>query len=226
MGRPRPLTLDDQGSQWLLCRRDHSFLGTYRRDQTFRGWQIATAGMADRDKFDSIALPYLDTVYRAAVALCGRADNAQDLVQETYLKALKRFESFQPGTNCRAWLLRILRNTWIDQLRHLKIAGPEVRIEENLLAAPAQEQETVFSDADEILENFSDEQMIKALRELSEEQRLALFLVDVEDFSHEEVGEIMDVAIGTVKSRTSRARASLRQKLLGHARRLGFMRRN
>ena len=222
----RPLTLDDQGSQWLLCRRDHSFLGTYRRDQTFRGWQIATAGMADRDKFDSIALPYLDTIYRAAVALCGRAENAEDLVQATYLKALERFESFRPGTNCRAWLLRILRNTWIDQLRHIKIAGPEMRIEENLVAANPSQQETAWSNANDILENFSDEQVIKALGELSEEQRLTLFLVDVEDFSHEEVGEIMEVAIGTVKSRSSRARAALRQKLLEHARRLGFMRRS
>jgi RNA polymerase sigma-70 factor (ECF subfamily) len=182
--------------------------------------------MADRDKFDSITLPYLDTVYRAAVALCGRVDNAQDLVQETYLKALKRFESFRPGTNCRAWLLRILRNTWIDQLRHLKIAGPEVPIEESLVAANPSQQETLWSDANDILENFSDGHLIKALSELSEERRLTLFLVDVEGFSHEEVAEIMDVPVGTVKSRTSRARAALKQRLLGHARRLGFMRRN
>ncbi len=79
--------------------------------------------MADRDKFESIALPYLDTLYRAAVALCGREENAEDLVQATYLKALQRFELFRPGTNCRAWLLRILRNTWIDQLRHMKVVG-------------------------------------------------------------------------------------------------------
>ena len=181
--------------------------------------------MADRDKFESIALGYLDTIYRAAMALCGRTQNAEDLVQATYLKALQRFESFRPDTNCRAWLLRILRNTWIDQLRHLKIVGPEVRIEENMVAAKSPQQENVWSDANDVLENFSDEQVIKALGELSEEQRLTLFLVDVEHFSHEEVGEIMDVATGTVKSRTSRARAALRQKLLVHARRLGFMRR-
>ncbi len=181
--------------------------------------------MADRDKFEGIGLPYLDTIYRAAVALCGRAENAEDLVQATYLKALERFESFQPGTNCRAWLLRILRNTWIDQLRHMRIAGPEVRIEENLVAANPSQQETAWSNADDVLENFSDEQVIKALGELPEGQRLALFLVDVEDLSHEEVGEIMEVATGTVKSRSSRARATLRQKLLDHARRLGFMRR-
>ena len=182
--------------------------------------------MADRDKFEGIALPYLDTIYRAAVALCGRAENAKDLVQATYLKALERFESFRPGTNCRAWLLRILRNTWIDQLRHIKTVGPEVQVDQNLVAAPREQQETVWSDANDVLENFSDEQVIKALGELPEEQRLTLFLVDVENFSQEEVGEIMDVAVGTVKSRSSRARAALSQKLSDHARRLGFMRRN
>ena len=163
---------------------------------------------------------------KANGALCGRADKAEDLVQTTYVKALERFGSFEPGSNCRAWLLRILRNTWIDQLRHLKVAGPEVRIEENLVAAEQGQEETVWSDADDILENFSDERVIKALGELPEEQRLALFLVDVEDFSHEEVAEIMDVAIGTVKSRSGRARAVLRQRLLEHARELGFMRRS
>ena len=182
--------------------------------------------MADKDKFESIALPYLDTTYRAAVALCGRVENAEDLVQATYLKALESFDSFRPGTNCRAWLLRILRNTWIDQLRHIQITGPEVQIEQNLLADPPRRQETVWSEANDILENFSDEQVIKALGELPEEQRLTLFLVDVEEFSHEEVAEITDVAVGTVKSRSSRARAALRQKLLSHARRLGFIRRN
>ncbi len=216
----------------IRVQNDYPLVGTSTFVERIEGIERLEGGpeprlvMADRDKFESIALGYMDGIYRAAVALCGRAEDAQDLVQATYLKALERFESFQPGTNCRAWLLRILRNTWIDQLRHMKVAGPELPIEENLLPAPAQQQETVFSDADEILENFSDEQVIKALGELSEEQRFALFLVDVEDFSHEEVAEIMDVATGTVKSRTSRARAALRQKLLGHARRLGFMGRN
>ncbi len=219
------LALDDQGAQRIRFMSENKFLGTNRNDQTFRGWRKATVRMAERDRFESIALGYLDTIYRAAMALCGRAENAEDLVQATYLKALQRFESFQPDTNCRAWLLRILRNTWIDQLRHLKIAGPEVRIEENMVAAKSPQQENVWSNANDVLENFSDEQVIKALGELSEEQRLTLFLVDVEQFSHEEVGEVMNVVTGTVKSRTSRARAALREKLLGHARRLGFMRR-
>src|SRR3990172_9616182 len=132
--------------------------------------------MADKDKFESIALPYLDTVYRAAVALCGGVENAEDLVQATYLKALESFDSFRPGTNCRAWLLRILRNTWIDQLRHINITGPEVRIKQNLVADPPPQRETIWSEADDLLENFSDEQVIKALGELPEEQRLTLFL--------------------------------------------------
>ncbi len=72
------------------------------------------------ETFEEIALPYLNAVYRAAVALCGRRQEADDLVQDTFLKAFERFELFQPGTNCKAWLLQILRNTWIDRLRRKK----------------------------------------------------------------------------------------------------------
>ncbi len=71
----------------------------------------------DPETFEEIALPYLDAVYRAAVALCGLRQEADDLVQDTFLKAFERFELFQPGTNCKAWLLQILRNTWIDDAR-------------------------------------------------------------------------------------------------------------
>ena len=78
--------------------------------------------MADKSEFETIAVVHLDAVYRAAVALCGRQDDGRDLVQATYLKALERFDSFQPGTNCRAWLMRILRNTWIDEIRHRRLS--------------------------------------------------------------------------------------------------------
>jgi len=181
--------------------------------------------VADKSEFETIAVVHLDAVYRAAVALCGRQEDARDLVQATYLKALERFDSFRPGTNCRAWLMRILRNTWIDEIRHRKVAGPAVPLAEELVPDPPHAQEAVWSDADDILNNFGDQDVIRALRELPEQLRVTLFLVDVEQFSQEEVAEITDVAVGTVKSRTSRARAMLKQRLLAHARDLGFMRR-
>lgn len=181
--------------------------------------------MADRSEFENVAMPYLDAVYRTALALCGRRAEAEDLTQDTFTKAMERFDSFRLGTNCKAWLLRILRNTRIDRLRHMKVVGPQVSADEALLPAPAQPEQTVWTNAEDILENFADEDVINAMRQLPDEQRLALFLVDVEQLDHEEVAGIMGVAVGTVKSRTSRARAALRRKLAAHARDLGFLER-
>ncbi len=181
--------------------------------------------MAEKNEFIEIALPHVDAVFRAAFALCRQQQDAEDLAQTTFTKALEKFDSFKPGTNCKAWLLRILRNTWIDQLRHRGVAGPEVSIEEHLLASPDRPEQTAWMNADDVLENFSDQQVISAMGELPDEQRLTLFLVDVEQLSGAEVAEIMGVAVGTVKSRTSRARSALREKLLAHARDLGLAER-
>jgi len=177
----------------------------------------------DTKTFKEIALPYLDAVYRAAVALCGQRQEADDLVQDTFLKAFERFESFQVDTNCKAWLLRILRNTWIDRLRKRKIAGQMLPLEEEIIAEKTYDNETIWSNAEDLIENFSDEQIIKALSELPEDQRLTLFLIDVEQLSQKEVAEIMGVATGTVKSRTSRGRAVLKGKLASYAKEMGFL---
>ena len=181
--------------------------------------------MADREDFENTAMPHLDAVFRAAVALCGREAEAEDLTQATFLKALERFDSFRAGTNCRAWLLRILRNAWIDRLRRQKVAGPELPIEESRLAAPPERPATTWTGAADLLENFSDEQVIRALAELPPEQRLTLFLVDVEQLSHEDVAAVMKVPPGTVKSRSSRARAQLKDRLAAHARDMGLVER-
>lgn len=172
--------------------------------------------MADRKEFENIALPHLDSVFRVALALCRRRDQAEDLAQTTTLKAFERFESFRSGTSCRAWMVRILRNTWIDSLRHSKVVGTVLPVDEALVAAP-ETSSAPWTHAEDVLEKFSDQQVIEALADLPEDQRLALVLVDVEDMSHDEVAEIMDVAVGTIKSRTSRARAALRDRLRAHA---------
>jgi RNA polymerase sigma-70 factor (ECF subfamily) len=179
--------------------------------------------MAERAQFEKIALQHMESVYRAAWALCRRKQDAEELAQRTFLKALERFGSFEEGTNCKAWLLRILRNTWFDELRHRKVVGPTVPVEEIPLGEASPAEQTAWSDPRDLLENFSDEQVIAALRELPDDQRLTLYLVDVEGLTHDEAAEIMDIAVGTVKSRTSRARESLRQRLEAHARDLGYV---
>jgi len=182
------------------------------------------AGMADRELFESLALPHLDALYRAALSLCGQRAGAEDLVQAACLKAFERFESFQAGSNCKAWLLRILRNTWIDELRRRKVAGTQLELWEHLAAEPQTRVQAAWTDAEELLEMeaFADPEVIRALGELPADQRLTLLLVDVEQFSHDEAAEVLDVPTGTVKSRASRARAAMRDKLAQYARDRGF----
>jgi RNA polymerase sigma-70 factor (ECF subfamily) len=182
--------------------------------------------MQSPERFEETALPHLDSVYRAAVAVCRRPDEAEDLTQMTFVKALERFDTLQPGTNCKAWLFQIMRNTWIDRLRHKKVAGTAVPIDEDLVETPPETRRTAWSDAEDLLENFSDEQVIDALRRLPEDQRLTLFLIDVEQMNQQEVAEITGVAVGTVKSRTSRARNELKSHLLSYAKEMGFTGRN
>jgi RNA polymerase sigma-70 factor (ECF subfamily) len=177
---------------------------------------------AKSSDFEEIALPHLDLIYRAAVALCGRPGEAEDLVQETFLKAFESFASFEQGTNCKAWLAKILRNTWIDRFRHRMVAGPMMSLEEDFMVDTSGDNETVWSNAEDLVENFSDEQVIRALSQLHEDQRLTLFLIDVEQLSQKEVAEITGVAVGTVKSRASRGRAVLKQKLAAYAKEMGL----
>jgi RNA polymerase sigma-70 factor (ECF subfamily) len=179
--------------------------------------------MADRAQFEEIALVHLDSVYRAAWTLCANAHDTEELVQATMLKALQRFDSFRTGTNCRAWLLRILKNTWFDELRHRKVVGPTVPVDGAPLEVRPPPEPTVWSNPRDLLANFADAQIIRALRELPDELRLTLYLVDVEGLNYDEVGRIMEIPEGTIKSRTSRARESLRERLEAHARDLGFI---
>jgi RNA polymerase sigma-70 factor (ECF subfamily) len=184
--------------------------------------------MADRKDFESLAMPHLEAVYRAAVALCRDPGEAEDLVQTTYAKALARFDSFEPRSNVRAWLLRIMRNARIDALRHKKVVGATVSIEEArpAIADPPHADETAWTNAQDVLNNFPDDDVRRALGELPDDQRLTLFLVDVEGLSQAEAAEVLDVPPGTVKSRASRARETLRRKLMAYAKKFGWIGRD
>jgi RNA polymerase sigma-70 factor (ECF subfamily) len=117
--------------------------------------------------------------------------------------------------------LSIMRNMWIDQIRHQSSIGQILKLDEGI-AADEKQDEIKYTNSQDLLANFSDEEIIKALKSLPDEQRFALFLVDVEKLSYKEVSEIMNIAIGTVKSRTSRARAALKKRLYSHAKEMGF----
>ena len=173
-------------------------------------------------KFEKTALPHLDAVYRAAVVLCQSSGEAEDLTQTTFLKAMEKFSTYKSDSNPRAWLLTILRNTWIDEIRRRRSHAPVIRLDEHIHEQRSPEPHVGWTGAEDLLENFSDEEVIRSLRQLPEDQRLTLFLTDVEQYSQEEVAQITETALGTVKSRTSRARRTLKELLRKHANDMGY----
>ncbi len=175
--------------------------------------------------FEQQALPHLDAIFKAAFGLCGTKATADDLVQTTFCKAWEQFESFAPGTNCKGWLLRILRNAWIDRKRHKSQGETLVSTEEFDELPEKQTKPDLPPDAGSFLEAFADDQVIQALLELPAEWRFTLYLADVEGMSREEIAEITEVPVGTVKSRTARARAELHAKLADYARDMGITER-
>jgi RNA polymerase sigma-70 factor (ECF subfamily) len=177
---------------------------------------------ARRAAFDAEALPHLDHLYGAAFYLCGDRDRAADLVQETVLRAFRFFDRFEPGTNCRAWLLTILHNTFRNQYRASRRERGQVDIDEPGPAREASEAARIESNPETIvLSEMMDQEIVDALRELPEEFRSTVVLVDLQELSYEEAARSLGCPVGTVRSRLSRGRRMLERKLAGYARERG-----
>jgi RNA polymerase sigma-70 factor (ECF subfamily) len=157
------------------------------------------------ETFEALAMPLLAPLYNFAHWLTGNRDEAEDLVQEAYVKALKGFSSFAPGTNFRAWMYRILRNTFLTSRTGLK-AMVSLDDEENPIAEPA------ASDDPEslLLARVDQEQIRRALEQLPVQHREIVLLCDVEEMTYKEIAELMNIPLGTVMSRLSRARKAMR----------------
>lgn len=174
--------------------------------------------------FEKEALPYMDSVYHFSYNLTGNGEDARDLLQETFLKAFRFFDSFERGTNCKAWLFQIAKNSFINRYRKQSREPDKVRYEEieeyyetlrptNIDANNL--EETLFN-------TLLDDDITQALQALPEGFRTVLILSDIESMTYEEIAEVLDIPIGTVRSRLHRARKILHDRLYFYAKEKGF----
>jgi RNA polymerase sigma-70 factor (ECF subfamily) len=180
-----------------------------------------------RERFEREAMPLMPNLYSAALRLTRNPTDAEDLVQDTFLRAYRGFASFQEGTNLRAWLYRILTNSFINTYRKkqrqpVTVEGPD-DIDEWYLFDRLGSQNVESSAESEVLDKIPDEDVQRALEALPEGFRMAVLLADVEGFSYKEIAEILGIPIGTVMSRLHRGRRALEKGLYDVAKERGLV---
>jgi len=182
-----------------------------------------TAAGDRRAQFEAEALVHLDALYGLALRLTGGdRGRAEDLVQETALKAWRGWDGFEPGTNARAWLLTILRNTFINEFRRMQRHPDPVTFDEIA-------ERSVFADVAEedpeggFFDRLVDAEVSRAVDELPDEFRVPVVLSDLEGLSYQEISDVMGIPVGTVKSRLHRARRRLQRRLYSYAKEMGYL---
>ena len=179
-----------------------------------------------KNRFTEEAMPLLDQLYGGALRMTRNPQDAEDLVQETYLKAYKAFDRFTPGTNLKAWLYRIMTNTYINSYRKQKRRPQESSAEDltdsQLYTTSAHDSTGLESAEVEALKAMPDTKITQAMAELPEDYRMVVYYADVEQLAYKEIAEIMDTPLGTVMSRLHRGRKLLRKALKDVARDRGI----
>ncbi len=177
-----------------------------------------------QEVFDRELLPHIDALHTFAFHLCYDDEQANDLVQETYLKAYRFIDKYQEGTNAKAWLFKILKNAYINEYRKKSKRPNRVDFEEIISyhEGDSEKFSGYFDLREEMFENMMGDEVTIAINSLPMEFRTVILLCDIEGFTYEEIAKIIDVPIGTVRSRLFRARNILKDKLLNYAENLGY----
>jgi RNA polymerase sigma-70 factor (ECF subfamily) len=181
---------------------------------------------SDRQReFEREALPHTDLLYNYALRLTSNAADADDLLQETFLKAYRFWDKYETGTNIRAWLFRIMKNSYINRYRKEVKTPTTVDYDEvEDFYASVKDRASESNDLQEILYgNLLDDDVATAVAELPEDFRTVVLLCDIEGLSYEEIAEFVDIPLGTVRSRLHRGRKLLREKLLSYAKKRGYV---
>ena len=182
--------------------------------------------MAERADFADAAMQYAPQLYSAALRMTRNRSDAEDLVQETYLRAYRSFHTFDAGTNLRAWLFRILTNTYINSYRAKQRRPQETELDDveelYMYRRLGALNNASRSAEDQLFDLFTDDEVKEALELLPENFRMPVLLADVEDFSYKEIAEMLDIPIGTVMSRLHRGRKAMQKRLLDYAQARGL----
>ena len=172
-------------------------------------------------------MPYVNALYNAAYRMSRNSEDAEDLVQEAYLKAYRYYDKFQEGTNLKAWLFKILKNTFINTYRKRQLEPQKsdfAEIEESMERLIQDRAGAPRDPEEELLRSILDEDVQRAIDELADEYRMVVLLADIEGFSYKEIASILDIPLGTVMSRLYRGRRLLEAALLKYARARGYLR--
>ena len=176
-------------------------------------------------EFEREAVPHMDALYNFAIKMTGDSDDASDLLQETYLKAFRFWENFEKGTNCKAWLFRIMKNTFINTYRKNKKEPDKVDYEEieNFYENIKPSSTDSAHLEKDIYDNLLDDELSSAISSLPEDFRTVILLCEFEGYTYEEMADFVDVPVGTVRSRLHRARKMLFTKLYDYAGDKGYV---
>lgn len=177
--------------------------------------------------FEREAVPHMNAVFNFALRMTGDEDDANDLVQETYLKAFRFFDKFEKGTNCKAWLFRIMKNSYINDYRKAVKEPNKVDYEDvqNFYENVKSDEIDSKHYEQDAFSNLLDDEITKVLSALPEDFRTAIILSDIEGFTYEEIADFVDIPVGTVRSRLHRARKMLYAQLYDYAKDKGYVNR-